>query len=72
MGSVDLNRIYSLSMCSGKPWDGGQGSGASVGKEHNVIDVLKRPPWLQCGEWVDRSKHRSRLLMSSIGKILMV
>lgn len=41
----------------------GLGSGASVGKEHNVIDVLKRPPWLQCGEWVDRSKDRSRLLL---------
>ena len=40
MGSVDLNGVYSLSMCNGKSWDGGQGSGASVEKEHNVIDVF--------------------------------
>lgn len=63
MGSVDLSRIYSLSRFNGKPWGVGQGSGASVRKEHNVIDVFKRSLWLQCGEWVDGSKNGSSLLL---------
>ena len=63
MGSVDLSRVYSLSMCNGKSWGVGPGSGASARKEHNIIDVFKRSLWMQCGEWVDGSKNGSRLLL---------